>query len=31
VMFVVSNPGDVKVEGAGSTAETPATTTSPPK
>jgi len=26
VMFVVSNPGDVKVEGAGSTAETPAST-----
>jgi len=27
VMFVVSNPGDVKIEGAGSTAETPATST----
>ena len=26
VMFVISNPGDVKVEGAGSTAETPSST-----
>jgi outer membrane protein OmpA-like peptidoglycan-associated protein len=31
VMFVISNPGDVKVEGAGSTAETPSTATSPPR
>jgi hypothetical protein len=27
VMFVVSNPGDVKVEGAGSTPESPAGST----
>jgi OOP family OmpA-OmpF porin len=27
VMYVVSNPGDVKIEGAGSTAESPATST----
>jgi OOP family OmpA-OmpF porin len=26
VMFVISNPGDVKVEGAGSTAQTPSST-----
>jgi OmpA-OmpF porin, OOP family len=29
VMYVISNPGDVKVEGAGSTAESPATSTPP--
>jgi OmpA-OmpF porin, OOP family len=27
VMYVVSNPGDVKVEGAGSTQESPASST----
>jgi len=26
VMYVISNPGDVKVEGAGSTAENPSST-----
>jgi OmpA-OmpF porin, OOP family len=29
VMYVISNPGDVKVEGAGSTAESPGTSTPP--